>query len=171
MYAYRPNFEKKKEKLLSLALAIFGAVLYGSSQIPNAPFPGLIQIIGVGSFAGAVLVICMCVMRRYDYVLEENEKGTIDFIITEYYARRQMIVCRVALNDVSSVSLYTRELKDAILKEKHKVYSYTSVLFDENRFILEMNSHGEHFYVIVCADETLSNILSHHCQQYLSDIS
>ena len=162
MYAYRPNFEKKKEKLLSLALAILGAVLYGSSQIPNAPFPGLIQILGVGCLAGMVLVVSMCVMRRYDYVLEENEKGTIDFIITEYYGRRQIIVCRVALNDVSSVALYTRELKDAILKEKHKVYSYTGVLFDENRFIVEMNAHDEHFYVIVCADETLSKLLAHH---------
>ena len=162
MYAYRPNFEKKKEKLLSLALALLGAVLYGSSQIPNAPFPGLIQVLGVGSFAGAILVVCMCVMRRYDYALEENEKGTVDFIITEHYARRQMTVCRVALDDVIAVALYSREWKDSILKEKHKLYSYTGVLFDEKRFILEMNAHGEHFYVIICADETLVNLLTHH---------
>ena len=162
MYAYHPQFQKKKEKLLSLALAILGAVLYGSSQIPGAPFPGLIQIFGVGSFAGAILVVCMCVMRRYDYVLEENEKGTVDFIITEYYARRQMIVCRVALDDVIAVALYSREWKNSILKEKHKLYSYTGVLFDENRFIMELNSHDEHFYVIICADETLVNLLAHH---------
>ena len=162
MYAYRPQFEKKKEKLLCLSLAILGAVLYGSSQIPNAPVPGLIQILGVGCFAAAVLVASMCLMRRYDCVLEENEKGTIDFIVTEYYGRRQMAVCRVALNDVASVVPYTAELKNNILKEKHKLYSYTGVLFDENRFILEMNAHGEHFYVIICADEALVKLLVHH---------
>ena len=161
MYAYRPQFEKKKEKLLCLSLAILGAVLYGSSQIPNAPFPGLIQILSVGSFAAAVLVASMCLMRRYDYVLEENEKGTIDFIVTEYYGRRQMAVCRVALNDVSSVVPYTAELKNNILKEKHKVYSYTGVLFDEKRYLVEMNTHGEHVFVCICADETLLNILTH----------
>ena len=159
MYAYRPQFEKKKEKLLCLALAILGVVLYGSSQIPNAPFPGVIQILGVGCFAAAVLVVSMCLMHRYDYVLEENEKGSVDFIITEYYSRRKMVVCRVALNDVVSVVPYTAELKKNILKEKQKVYSYTGVLFDENRFVVELNAHDEHFYVIVCADETLLKLL------------
>ena len=162
MYAYRPQFEKKKEKLLCLFFGILGVVLYASSQIPNAPFPGLIQILGVGCFAAAVLVASMCLMRRYDCVLEENEKGTIDFIVTEYYGRRQMAVCRVALNDVASVVPYTAELKNNILKEKHKLYSYTGVLFDEHRFILEMNAHGEHFYVIICADEALVKLLTHH---------
>lgn len=155
MYAYRPQFEKKKEKLLSLSLAILGAVLYGSSQIPGAPFPGLIQMLGVASFAAAILVVCMCVMRRYDYVLEENEKGTVDFIITEYYARRQMAVCRVSLEDVGSVTAYTRQAKNAILAEKHKLYSYTGVLFDEKRYLLEVQAHGEHFFIVICADETL----------------
>ena len=162
MYAYRPQFEKKKEKLLCLFFGILGVVLYASSQIPNAPFPGLIQILGFGCLAGMILIVSMCVMHRYDYVLEENEKGTIDFIITEYYSRRQMAVCRVALNDVASVVPYTAELKNNILKEKHKLYSYTGVLFDEHRFILEMNAHGEHFYVIICADETLMNLLTRH---------
>ena len=47
-------------------------------------------------------------------------------------------------------------------KEKQKVYSYTGVLFDEDRFIVEMNAHGEHFYVVICADETLMNLLVKH---------
>ena len=162
MYAYRPQFEKKKEKLLCLALAILGVVLYGSSQIPNAPFPGVIQILGVGCFAAAVLVVTMCLMRRYDYVLEGNEKGTVDFIITEYYGRRSMAVCRVSLSDVCSVLPLTKETADEYkaLKKQGKHYSYTSVLFDEKRYLVEMNAHGEHVFVCICADETLLNILT-----------
>ena len=156
MYAYRPQFEKKKEKLLCLALAILGVVLYGSSQIPNAPFPGVIQIFGVGCFAAAVLVVSMCLMRRYDYVLEENEKGSVDFIITEYYSRRKTVVCRVAVADIVSVTPQDPNWK----KGKETLYTYTGVLFDEKRYLVEMNTHGEHLFVIICADETLLKLLS-----------
>ena len=162
MYAYRPNFQKKKEKLLCLFLALLGAVLYGSSQIPNAPFPGLIQILGVACFAAAILLVSMCLMRRYDYVVEENENGTPDFIITEYYGRRSMAVCRVSLSDVCSVLPLTKETAEehTALKKQGKHYSYTSVLFDEKRYLVEMNTHGEHIFVCICADETLLKLLT-----------
>lgn len=159
MYVYSPKFEKKKEKLLSLFLAILGVVLYVTSQFPGAPVPGLIQILGVGCLAGAILLISMCVLRSYSYELVEGEMGKTDFIITEYYSRRKTVVCRVGLDDVGWTAPYTSELKNTISKEKHKVYSYTGVLFDENRFIVEMNAHDEHFFVIICADETLLNLL------------
>ena len=164
MYAYRPNFQKKKEKLLCLFLALLGAVLYGSSQIPNAPFPGLIQILGIACFAAAILLISMCLMRRYDYVLEENENGSYDFIITEYYGRRQMAVCRVSLADIQSVLPLTSETKAQrkSLKKQGKHYSYTGVLFDEKRYLVEMQAHGEHVFVCICADETLLNLLTNH---------
>ena len=162
MYAYRPQFEKKKEKLLCLALAILGVVLYGSSQIPNAPFPGVIQILGVGCFAAAVLVVSMCLMRRYDYVLEENEKGSVDFIITEYYSRRKTVVCRVSLSDIRSVLPLTKENEEQhkALKKQGTHYSYTGVLFDEKRYLVEMNPHGGHIFVGICADETLLKLLT-----------
>ena len=161
MYAYRPQFEKKKEKLLCLALAVLGVVLYGSSQIPNAPFPGVIQILGMGCFVAAVLVVTMCLMRCYDYVLEENEKGTVDFIITEHYGRRSMVVCRVSLSDVSRVIPLTKDTGEQrkALKKEGSHYSYTGVLFEEKRYLVEMNAHDEHFFVIICADETLLKLL------------
>ncbi len=162
MYAYRPQFAKKKEKLLAWFLIALGFVLYISAHIPGAPFPGVIQILAVGSFAGAILLISMCIMRRYDYVLEETEKGSIDFIITEYYGRRQMVVCRVGLSDVCSVLPLTKETEEqykALKNEKNR-YSYTGVLFDEKRYLVEMNAHGEHIFVIICADECLAELLS-----------
>ena len=164
MYAYRPQFEKKKEKLLSLFLAIIGVVLYGSSQIPGAPFPGLIQMLGIAFLAVAILIITMCIMRRYDYVLEETEKGTIDFIITEYYGRRQMVVCRVCLSDVCSVLPITKETEEQrkALKKEGTHYSYTGVLFDEKRYLVEMNAHGEHVFITICADERLIELLLGH---------
>ena len=164
MYAYRPQFEKKKEKLLSLFLAIIGVVLYGSSQIPGAPFPGLIQMLGIAFLAVAILIITMCIMRRYDYVLETDESGKVDFIITEYYGRRQMVVCRVGLSDVCSVLPITKETEEQrkALKKEGTHYSYTGVLFDEKRYLVEMNAHGEHVFIIICADERLIELLLGH---------
>lgn len=158
MYAYHPQFQKKKEKLFSLALAILGVVLYASSQIPNAPIPGIIQILGVCALAGSILLISMCILRSYSYELVRGEGEATDFVITEYYSRRKTVVCRVGLSDVVSAVEYDPNWK----KEKNTVYSYTGVLFDEKRYLLEMQAHGEHFYVIICADETLLKLLTEH---------
>lgn len=162
MYLYHPQFTKKKEKLLAWFLVALGLVLYITSRYPGAPIPGVLQILGVCLLAGSILIVSMYVLRSYSYELVEGEGGKTDFIIAEHYSRRKTVVCRVGLDDIGWVALYKSELKDTISKEKHKVYSYTGVLFDEKRFIVEMNAHGEHFYVIICADETLANLLAKH---------
>ena len=156
MYVYSPKFEKKKEKLLSLFLAVLGVALYFASQVPGAPVPGVIQILGVGCLAGAILLISMCVLRSYSYEVVEDEEGKHDFVITEYYSRRKTVVCRMALTDVVSVVPLDPNWK----KGKETLYTYTGVLFDEKRYLVEMNTHGEHFFVIICADEALLDLLS-----------
>lgn len=155
MYAYHPKFQKKKEKLLAWFLVALGVALYIASQFPEVPIPGLVQILGVGSLAGCILIVSMYVLRSYSYELVENEEGKTDFIITEHYSRRKTVVCRVGLSDVVSVVPYDQNRK----KEKNTVYTYTGILFDEKRYLLEMQANGEHFFVIICADETLLNLL------------
>ena len=155
MYLYHPKFQKKKEKLLAWFLVALGVALYIASQFPEVPIPGLVQILGVGSLAGCILIVSMYVLRSYSYELVENEEGKTDFIITEHYSRRKTVVCRVGLSDVVSVVPYDQNRK----KEKNTVYTYTGILFDEKRYLLEMQANGEHFFVIICADETLLNLL------------
>ena len=156
MYAYHPKFQKKKEKLLAWFLVALGVVFYITSQYPAAPIPGVLQIVGIGSLAGSILVVSMYILRSYSYELVEGEEGKTDFVITEYYSRRKMVVCRVGLDCIASVVPFDPNRK----KEKNTVYTYTGVLFDEKRYLVEMNAHGEHFFVIICADETLLNFLS-----------
>ncbi len=158
MYAYHPQFKKKKEKLLAWFLVALGVVLYVTSQYPAAPVPGLIQILGVGCLAGSILVVSMYILRSYAYELIQAEDEKIDFVITEHYSRRKTVVCRVGLEDVVSVTPLDSNWK----KEKETLYTYTGVLFDEKRHLVEMQAHGEHFFVIICADETLLNLLAKH---------
>lgn len=155
MYVYRPEFPKKREKLLAWFLAALGIVFYFTSQIPGAPSPALLQMFGVGALAGMILLVSMCILRSYSYELTENENGKIDFIITEHYSRRKTVVCRVGLEDVVSVVPFDANSK----KEKEKIYTYTGILFDEKRYLVEVEAHGEHFFVIICADETLLGYL------------
>ena len=157
MYVYHPAFPKKKEKLLAWFLAALGIVLYFTAQIPGAPHPALFQMFGVGCLAVMILLVSMCILRSYSYELREGEEeGKIDFIITEHYSRRKTVVCRVGLEDVVSVVPFDSNQK----KEKEKFYTYTGVLFDEKRYQVEIEAHGEHFFVIICADETLLGYLS-----------
>ena len=162
MYKYSPKFEKKKEKLLAWFLVALGVVLYITSQYPGAPVPGLIQILGVGCLAGSILIVSLCILRSFSYELVENEAGQSDFIVTEYYGRRTTVVCRVALQDGVSVTPYDPNWKKELSREKVTVYSYTGLLFDEKRYLVEMNAHNENFFVIICADQTLLNLLTNH---------
>ncbi len=158
MYAYHPQFKKKKEKLLAWFLVAIGAILYITSQYPGAPIPGILQIVGICSLAGSILLVSMCILRSYSYELVEGEAGKTDFVITEHYSRRKTVVCRVGLDDIVSV----KELDANWKREKETLYTYTGVLFDEKRHLVEMQAHGEHFFVIICADETLFKLLSKH---------
>ena len=158
MYVYHPQFKKKKEKLLAWFLVALGLVLYITSQYPAAPVPGLIQILGVCCLAGSILIVSRYILRSYSYELVEGEEGRIDFVITEHYSRRKTVVCRVGSEDIISATPIDPNWK----KEKQTVYTYTGVLYDEKRYLLEMNAHGEHFFVIICADETLMNLLTKH---------
>lgn len=163
MYEYRPQFEKKKEKLLAWLLTALGVVLYVTSQLPGAPVPGFVQILAIGCLAGMIMIVSMCILRRYSYELVQNEEGKTDFIITEHYSRRKTVVCRVGLEDVVSVVPFEKKANSsAEKKEKKTVYSYTGVLFDEKRYSVEMQAHGEHFFVVICADERLLELLSNH---------
>ncbi len=161
MYEYSPQFKKKKEKLLAWLFVALGVTLYVTSQYPGAPVPGILQILGVCSLAGSILIVSMYILRSYSYALTEGEEGTIDFVITEHYSRRKTVVCRVSLADVISVAPLEQIAKrEDGKKEKETVYSYTGVLFDEKRYRIELQAHGEHFFVIICADEMLLRYLT-----------
>ncbi len=164
MYSYSPSFHKKKEKLITLFMGIFGAVTYGVSILPFIVFPILFQIVAFISFTGMIMVGALCLMRRYTYEIRENGERTLDFVITEYYGRRVTVVCRVGLDSVETIFCLTKESKPQFLqmKKERAFYNYTGVLFDEERYCVELSAHGERFFVLICADETLVRLLNEH---------
>ncbi len=165
MYTYAPDFKKKKEKGLCALFVALGVLLYMLPNIiPDLPFPGVVQVMAVACFVVMIMIFSLCVSKHYIYALEENENGELDFIITEYYGRRRMVVCRVSHSAVQSATRVTQENR----KDFHPkrigcpVYHYTGVLFDEERCFLKLEEAGECFFVEICANHDLISHLINH---------
>lgn len=165
MYEYAPQFEKKKEKLLALTLAALGVGIYFAAYVPGVPFPGVIQLLAMGLIAATILILTMYVLRRYRYRVEAREgateTATPDFVIVEHYGRRETVVCRVSLSSILSVlpvdAAHESEVRAA--KESKHFYNYTGLLFDRSCYCVKMEEGGTPFYILLCADERLLELL------------
>jgi len=161
IYEYAPQLAKKRERLLCIFLPILGAALFFASVFPGMPLPWLVQMLAIGCFGATVMILSLCLMRSYVYTVEEGTGGNPDFIITEYYGRRRTVVCRVALSDVLSVSPYGEETKKMLAEKKgaSRCYVYTGALFDCSQYLLDVEAHGERFFLRICADKELLRVL------------
>ena len=153
IFEYAPVFLKKKEKLLTFGFLGLGAVLFATSMIPSFPVPWVLQLLSAAAFVAMVMIFSMILSRRYVYSVEAGAREEPDFVITEYYSCRKTVVCRVALSSVLSVTPWERGLLKG--KGKASSYVYTAVLFDEARYLLEVEEGGERFFVCICACEEL----------------
>jgi len=163
-YEYAPRFQKKKEKLLAYGMLGLAALLLVTSYIPNAPYPGMIQMLALGAIVTMIMVFSMCIAHHYNYTIEEREDGDAEFIITEYYGKRVTVVCRVSVTSVMAAIPWNEETKKTFAsqkKDKH-YYVYTGVLFGEKQYCLDIEEDGTRFFVRICADETLIRMLTMH---------
>ena len=165
MYEYAPVFTKKKEKLLTFGFLILGMALYlTGALIPGIPVPGLFQLLGVFCLVVMIMLFSLCLSKRYVYSVGENERGAMDFTITEYYGRRITVVCRVAVESVKAAIPVNPETRKAFLSQKagNRGYNYTGILFDEKRWFLKIEESGESFLVQICANDDLIRLLTNH---------
>ena len=163
-YEYAPRFQKKKEKLLSYALIGLAAALIAVSYVPGVPYPGYIQLLGMGAIVAMIMIYSMCVAHHYSYRIEECEGAAPDFVITEYYGRRVSVVCRVSVASVMSATPWNGETKKRFDGQKKGTpsYTYTGVLFDEAQYVLDIEEGQTRFFVRICADDTLIRLLINH---------
>ncbi len=165
MYEYAPMFAKKKEKLLALGFMVLGfAIFMIGSSVPGIPVPGLFQLLGVFCLVVMVMVLSLCISKRYVYSIEETDSGGTDFIITEYYGKRMMVVCRVSVGSVMAAIPANAETRKNFASHKadNRVYNYTGVLFGEERWYLKIEESGERFLVQICANDDLIRRLTSH---------
>ena len=163
-YEYAPRFQKKKEKLLCYGLLGLAAALIALSYVPGVPYPGYVQLLGMGAIVAMIMIFSMCVAHHYAYRIVECENGELDFVVTEYYGKRVTVVCRVAVASVVSATPWNKETRKRFFEQKKGVpsYVYSGVLFDEAQYVLDVDEGGTRFFVRICADETLIRLLVNH---------
>ncbi len=160
---YAPQFKKKKEKLLTIALLVLALTLYVTVALLNPPFPWLFQLLAMASLAFSIMLISMCLMRRYIYRIEEKD-GNVDFLISEYYSRRITVVCRVSLSSVLSVTPFSSEAQQQAMRledgKRLPYFRYSEVLFGEERYLLTIDEKGERFCAMICANQDFISYFS-----------
>ncbi len=164
MYEYRPNTDKKTEKLVFSGLLVLAAIFYVGSMLPMMPMPALFQLIAFAILAVAIVVISKFMLCRYEYrvgINEANPQGELDFVITECVGKRRTVVCRIERSAVVSVTPVTKENKKA-LASKHKgknVYRYVGELFADNCHLLHIKQEDTEFYLYILSDEGLKKAI------------
>ncbi len=164
-YEYAPRFPKKKEKTICWILAAVGVVLFVvPSFIPALPYPAILQGFGVIALTAMIMLFSLCVAKHYIYRIEENERGSLDFVITECTGKRRLVVCRVSLSSVLEVIPVTEESKKTFGGRNSGMqrYNYTGILFDESTYYVKLEEDGAAFLVQICATDDLICILNRH---------
>ena len=107
------------------------------------------------------MLFSLCMMRSYVYAVEEGRDGAFDFVITEYYGRRRTVVCRVSLSSVRSVVPCEKKSANKAPKPRSdaKRFVYTALLFDEARYLVEIEEGEASCLICICADEALLRLL------------
>ena len=164
MYEYFPKEPKKKEQMLLFGFLIGGSFLYGISQIPNLPFPAILQVVSFFLFTGAVIVLSRYLLRNYAYRIEPREGFDVcDLTVTEYCGKRISVVCRISLSDVIAVRHVTvQEARSIARLQKGKtVYDYTCRISPENLYLLTVRNGEETYDLRIVADDGLVAFLQH----------
>lgn len=161
MYEYAPRSKKRREKrlfLVCLAPALLFLIL---SILPQTPAPVLCRLFAVCAATGAAWIAARYLLRRYTYCVApcEDGDGSPDLTVTEYYGRRQRVVCRISLGQIEKVS--RESVKEERTDEAHMhMFEYTDEIFSPFFCLLTVRDGEEPCRIRILADERLYDILS-----------
>ena len=158
LYEFAPRLNKIREKIVMSVCLLLGSLAYGVSGFFS--YPALYQLLAVTLLAGAVLVIVRYLLRDYVYAIHADEGGeACELVIVEILGKKQTVVCRVSLADVRSI--LPRVLFSKLERGRDaEVYRYVSEMFPERAFYLEIANEEKRFFVEICADRTLEELVT-----------
>jgi len=168
MYKYVPKPKKIREKIIMSVCLLLSALSYGVSSF--LPYPALYQLFTVVSLTAAVLIIVRYLLRDYVYCICEDENGdAYELVVVEIMGKKQTVVCQILLENVGSV--YSRqEFAEGDVPRKSNIYRYVSELFPEDGYFVRVLDGEKNFFIQICADMRLLELIKSRKPQEMSDI-
>lgn len=167
MYEYAPKPRKRKEKLLVSVAAVLAAASYGCSAM-GLPYPLVYQLVAVACLGTGILLAVRYLLRDYIYrIVSCHGAEAPDLVVTEVYARRRTVVCRISLGDIVSVCPLSEKPRG---DRNRRCYCYTAERTPENGYLLSVCDGDGDYEVIICADESLLSLIKQFKKQKMSDI-
>lgn len=170
MYEYTPNNSKLREKITVTVSGVLALTLYAVSVLPGTAFAWAFQLGAVLCLTLAVLITARFLLRRFVYSVGPSDYGSgMDFVILEIYGKRMTTVCRIALENIRKVELWTKENKSRFAAEKHRerFYRYVAELSLRNAVLIRAEESGEEFFLLISADARLLALLSNNSNNCL----
>lgn len=138
---------------------IGGVLLFACSMyLPN--YPALLQVLGVGLLVASILLVGHY-QTRYTYRVEPDSRGGEghDFVVVQHKGRREMVVCRLGVEDVREIEHQTPDNRDDIKKkhadQKDVVHSYCVDFLPPESHYLRFDDGGDRVVIRLQASQEL----------------
>ena len=168
LYEYTPQKSNKKAAGIVLILFSLAAGLFLFTIIfPDIKFKWAIQLISIIAFVAVIFIISRYMAKGFLYAIAQNDDGTLDLTVTEVTnaGRKQITVCRIALNNIEESHLLDRSIPKHAEKlkalqrnaknEHRKLFNYCPDVNPTEVCIILVEECNEKFLLKLSPDSTL----------------
>ncbi len=167
MYRYAPKPKRIRERIVLSVCLVLAAAAYCLGNV-GLPYPVIYQMMAIGLFGAAACILLRYMLRDYVYRLEEGRDGAVELTVTELYARRETVVCRIRVQDVVEARRFGRgEKSDRSVRR----FVYTAERFPKDGCLLSASDGDGGYEVVICADEDLYRLISELAKEKKQEMS
>jgi hypothetical protein len=165
MYKMTPRLKNTYAKIVSLVSLILGATLFVVSNMENVLYPAIAQLFGLILLTASIYIASVFLLRQYTFAIDQNpngDKGELDFTITERKGNRDITVCRIGLDEITSAREVNGKNKKAVESERKKMqrYTYDTSFIPARRIEIICRFDDNDLSILVTFDEQLLKILN-----------
>lgn len=153
MYEFSPSPNKTPAYALVFICLFAGIFLFMPISLSESAMLWL-RTIGIWAFACAFIVADRYLLTSYTYILEENENGGADFVVSELHFKKRRTVCRISVLDIADISQNSKKDKFVFPKNARK-YNYSSELLENKYTVLRVEDEGGSAFIRFLPDERM----------------
>ena len=156
-------------KIISLMSLLTGGLLFALAGTEHLPIPALAQLAGLIFMTFSVYIAASFLLREFTYYVEpcdrevdsDDPKDRYDLIIKEFRSRREIKVCHVYMNQITSIRTVEAGNKKQVMEERKgsKRYTYNSEFSPARQIEICALIDDEQYSILIAYDEELLLVL------------